>query len=361
MRLLVCATQGSGGDDEARIKELVRGFDFKLAGFSKRSKLKSFKGLISALRSRTFDLFVLEGSGIFGGFAAILGRWIWGVPYIVSSGDAIAPFLAGRHPIARPIFQLYETLLCRSASGFIGWTPYLVGRALTLGSPRAITIPGWAPYEADLNQMRVSRQRIREQYEIPEDAVVYGLVGSLSWSRRYNYCYGSELVKSARISKREVFVLIVGDGSGLEELKRLAGDSLGRNILLPGRVARHEVPAYLAAMDVGSIPQSVDGVGSFRYTTKLSEYRAAGLPFITSEIPMGFDLDDGCVWRIPGSSPWDDVFIRSLAELMNELTPAEIVRRRALRRNVGCFDRDAQIQSVSSFIRAVYDDEKRTH
>lgn len=358
MKLLVCATQGSGGDDEARIKALVGGFDFKLAEFNKRSKRKSFLHLMSAIRSGEFDLFVLEGSGVFGGLAAILGRRLWGMRYIVSSGDAVAPFLAGRHPLGQPIFQVYEKLLYRSASGFIGWTPYLVGRALTFGAPRAITIPGWAPYIPESDRLRESRTAIRKQFNIPDDAVVYGLVGTLSWSKRYDYCYGSELIKAAQLSKRRVYVLIVGDGSGLQELKKLAGSSLGVSVFLPGRVQREAVPEYLAAMDMGSIPQSVDGVGSFRYTTKLSEYRAAGLPFVTSEIPMAFDLDDGCIWRIRGNSPWDHLYIRNLAELMGELTLAEITRRRGLRHESHAFNREEQILSADSFIRSICDDVK---
>ena len=44
---------------------------------------------------------------------------------------------------------------------------------------------------------------------------------------------------------------------------------------------------FLAAFDLASLPQSVDRVGSFRYSTKLSEYLAAGLPIVTSQIPGG--------------------------------------------------------------------------
>ena len=58
----------------------------------------------------------------------------------------------------------------------------------------------------------------------------------------------------------------------MQHLKDLAGEELGRTIILTGRVPREQVIDYLAAMDVGSLPQSVDGVGSFRYTIKLSEY-----------------------------------------------------------------------------------------
>jgi hypothetical protein len=49
---------------------------------------------------------------------------------------------------------------------------------------------------------------------------------------------------------------------------------------------------------------SVDQVGSFRYTTKLSKYLAFGLPVITGQIPLAYDLDDGWIWRLAGDAPW---------------------------------------------------------
>ncbi len=351
MRLLACATQGTGGDDEARLRALVSEFETTFVEFSKRDKRAGAMRLLRQLRSRQFDLFVMEGSGISGGLAAIIGRMLWDMPYVVSSGDAVAPFLSARYPLGKPLFSLYEKALCAYASGFIGWTPYLSGRALTYGTPRAITIPGWAPFTPDKAALQEARRSIRSQFNIPEEAVVFGLVGSLNWSKRYQYCYGAELVRAARLTGNGAYVLIAGDGSGLEVLRRLAGDALGSTILLPGRIARDQVPAYLAAMDVGSIPQSVNAVGNFRYTTKLSEYRAVGLPFVTNQIPMAYDLDNGAIWRLPGNSPWDPVFVNALSELMQSLSSNDIARKL---QGVSVdleFDQHIQVKRTATFIR----------
>ena len=139
-------------------------------------------------------------------------------------------------------------------------------------------------------------------------------MGSLGWHERAGYCYGAELVRAAaRVERDDVFVLVVGDGSGRAHLEEIAGERLGRSVLLPGAVPREEVPLALAAMDVGSLPQSVDGVGAFRYTTKISEYLAANLPVVTGEIPLAYDLDEGWLWRLPGDSPWDERYLAALA------------------------------------------------
>jgi hypothetical protein len=115
------------------------------------------------------------------------------------------------------------------------------------------------------------------------------------------------------------------------------------------------VPDYLAAFDLASLSQSVDRVGSFRYTTKLSEYLAAELPVITGEIPAAYDLDEGCFWRLPGSAPWSATYVDALAELLEGLTAEEVAEHRqaVLRRRAEPFDKLAQQQRMSKFVEDI--------
>jgi hypothetical protein len=176
----------------------------------------------------------------------------------------------------------------------------------------------------------------------------------LVWSARYSYCYGAELVRAVLRTNSSAIVLIVGDGSGLEKLKQMAGSALGRTILLPGRVERSQVPGYLAAMDIGSLPQSVDGVGNFRYSTKISEYRQVGLPFVTNETPMAYDLDEGDLWRLPGESPWSEQFEAELSRLMSTMTHEQIrARRSASSASLSTFDCESQLQRCTAFLKDV--------
>jgi glycosyltransferase involved in cell wall biosynthesis len=149
-----------------------------------------------------------------------------------------------------------------------------------------------------------------------------------------------------------VVVCIVGDGSGRQRLQTMAGEDLGSRILLPGRVEREEVVDYLAAFDIASLPQSVDGVGSFRYTTKLSEYRDAGLPIITGQIPAAYDLDAGFLWRLAGGAPWSPTYVAALAELLQSLNADEIAahRQAMLAWREHPFDKLAQQQRTRDFV-----------
>lgn len=346
-RVACFATQGSGHGDERRIVALLERLDPDLLGFDRGGKARSALVLLRRLLAERPDLVVMEGTGVAGGAAVIGARLLAGVPYVVSSGDAVGPYVGLSHRRLAPFAALYERLLCRLCAGFVGWSPYLVGRALTYGAPRGMTAASWAEPARPGD-----RERRREQLGIPAEALVFGLVGSLEWSESVGYCYGQELVRAALAAGRdEVRVLVVGDGSGLSRLRELAGEQLGERLLLPGRVPKREVASYLAAIDVASLPQSVDGVGSFRYTTKISEYLRAGLPVVTGAIPLSYDLDEGWLWRLPGEAPWDPRYHGALVELMRGLDAAELAaRREAVPRALPLFDRERQQRLVAEFV-----------
>ena len=159
-RILVFATKGSGSNEEARIIKLLRSFNVTAFSFSPKNKIGSFIDLLKQVAKTRPSLIVMEGTGLAGGLACVLLRWFLGVPYIFSSGDAIAPFISMKYPILGPLAAIYERVLCRFCSGFIGWTPYLVGRSLTFGAPRGITAPGWVHFSLSVEELAISRANI---------------------------------------------------------------------------------------------------------------------------------------------------------------------------------------------------------
>lgn len=351
------ATKGSGTNEATRIRELLDGVGpLEEICFDKTRKRESFFQIIRQARTRHPRLMVMEGTGLAGGVACLLARLCFGVPFVFSSGDAVGPFVGSHRPGVGWIFGLYERLLYRWCAGFIGWTPYLTGRAMTLGASRAMTAPGWVlGHQATPLAMAEARATIRARYGIAEGEIVFGIVGALEWNGSKQYCYGLELVEALkRVDRPEIKVMIVGGGSGYEKLKSLAGAHFGTRVIMPGPVALDAVMSHLAAFDVASLPQSMDPVGMFRYTTKISEYAMARLPVVTSRIPMAYDLDRNWIWRLPGNAPWGETYIAALAEWMAKITPHEIAAARGrielLPADSETFDADLQKQRVTAFI-----------
>jgi hypothetical protein len=351
-RILALATKGTGTNEEARLRTLLSRLSVELVPFDKSAKCQSGIDLMKTLWMQRPDLVVMEGTGVAGGLPILLARILFGTRFVVSSGDAVAPFVGAIHPMLKPFFGIYERLLCRLSSGFIGWTPYLAGRALTFGAPRAMTAAGWGPQQ-DAARRSHARIALRSRLGIDKDSIVFGLVGSLVWNRRLGYCYGLELVKAIITLRRSqrIAVVIAGGGCGLDHLREIAGSRAGQDIFLLGEIPGSQVADHLAAFDIASLPQSVDGVGSFRYTTKLSEYLAAGLPVVTGTIPMAYDLDTGWLWRLAGATPWSDKYIAHLAKLMKNINVGEIAQKRdAVPPMLPEFNRDRQVSRATEFI-----------
>jgi glycosyltransferase involved in cell wall biosynthesis len=347
--IAVFSTLGKGSREEERILSLTALLNRTVWVFDRGHKLRSAVSLLRRLRRERPDLVVIEGTSIAAGVVVLVGRFVFGVPYVVSSGDAVGPFIRLIAPKLGLAGHLYELVLCRFCAGFIGWTPYLAGRAMTLGAPRAMTAANWAPPQTSGPDDRLA---IRRELAIPPEAIVFGLVGSLNWSDRAEYCYGLELVRAIRrTARRDVHVVLVGDGDGLPQLTAEAGAELGVRVHFTGRVPRERLGRYFAAMDIASLPQSVDGVGAFRYTTKLSEYLAAGLPVVTGQLPFAYDLGDDWLWRLPGDTPWSETYVDALAALMTQIGATDLRQRRAsVPHELPVFDEQLQRERVTAFL-----------
>ena len=89
----------------------------------------------------------------------------------------------------------------------------------------------------------------------------------------------------------------------------------------------------------------------FRYTTKIAEYLAVRLPVITNQVPMAYDLGADWMWRLPGSAPWDEVFLDALVKLVEGLRMADISEVQAkIPNDLPEFRMDDQIRRVTSFV-----------
>ncbi len=138
--------------------------------------------------------------------------------------------------------------------------------------------------EAALFANLPSRDLARHRFGLPPEASVIGFTGALRpW-------HGVELAIEALGEIPNAVLAIAGDGpirAELEERARSRG--LSEGIRWMGALAHHDVPAFLAALDVAVAPYP-DLPGFFYSPLKVYEYLAAGVPVVASGIGQISDL-----------------------------------------------------------------------
>src|SRR4051812_25871210 len=101
--IIAFATQGADSSDEQRLLELLSDHSVVRFPFDRAHKLRSGLRLVSCVRRTRPALVAMEGTGLAGGIAVLASRTFAGVPYIVSSGDAVGPFVGSlRKGLALP-------------------------------------------------------------------------------------------------------------------------------------------------------------------------------------------------------------------------------------------------------------------
>lgn len=125
--------------------------------------------------------------------------------------------------------------------------------------------------------------KIKSEHEI-EDKIILGFVGSLlPW-------HGVDLLikslKDIRDHHTDTKVLIVGDGSGANDLKQLSHNlGVENDVIFTGRVPHGQVFNYIQSMDITIYPGSKDNENWYGSPVKLFEYGAMGKPVVIYDQP----------------------------------------------------------------------------
>lgn len=134
------------------------------------------------------------------------------------------------------------------------------------------------------------RARIRTELAL-ENGRLYGHVGNFIRSKNHVFLL-SVYREIARMDERAAFVCI-GDGELKEQMEREA-ERLGIRSRIVFTGVRHDVDAFLSAMDVLVFPSLFEGL-----PLTLIEAQAAGLPCLVSEaVDQGVEVTKGLVsWK----------------------------------------------------------------
>ena len=328
-KVLCIVTAGKGNQDELRARRLTGLLKAEITYYFVDRTVPRFAALqeiYHLLKSVQWDLVYQEGTGIAGGINVILAAMLREQPFVISSGDPIAGFFLTTGGLWQgKIMEIYERLLYKTCTGFIGWTPYLTGAAMKMGAKRAVTVEGAVDLNVFYGYESERRREVRQKYGIPENHVVCGIVGSLKWVPRQSRCQGYELVETLkRLRREDVSMLIVGDGTGKSRLEQAIPEELRSRVILTGRVPQTEVVDTINAMDIGFVTQIMGKLGNYRLSTKLPEYLACGVPIAMSPVPGFYDYAATAGWPLPPYHPTSEQFYQNCALWIDRLSWEEI-------------------------------------
>ncbi len=270
-------------------------------------------GLRLAREFRRFrpDVVHTMGEGTLGGrIAARLAR----VPVIVSGGDAIGDdeSPSGRMSWHRVVEQATSRFVDRFVVSNRNAVAALVER-YRVSPSRVAVIPGGV----DIERYDPTRPRTgawRTQLGIPGHAIVVGGIGRLVPQKGFR-----ELIRAfASIEKRDVWLVIGGDGNGWEELQGFVeAFDLKDCVRFTGFV--DAVPELLADLDIFVLPSLRES-----HPTVLLEAMAMARPVVASDIAAVSDvITDGVEGKLASAGD-----VPALAEAIGSFLGDATVARR---------------------------------
>lgn len=129
------------------------------------------------------------------------------------------------------------------------------------------------------------RVLMRKELGLPEDAFVIGHVGRFSEVKNHRFII--ELCELVLKQKRNTYVLFVGQGELMEEVRELVTQKCLNN-MIKFLGLRKDVPDLMQAMDVFVLPSLYEGL-----PVSVIEAQASGLPCLISEnVPLDCAITD---------------------------------------------------------------------
>lgn len=126
---------------------------------------------------------------------------------------------------------------------------------------------------------KISGAPVRQRYGLTEELVI-GFVG---WFRKWHGLEMLvEIMHEARLHEQNVRLLLVGEGPAEAELRQqVRSNNLQSTVIFTGPIAREEIPAHIAAMDIAVQPKAP----AYACPMKIFEYLGMGKCIVAPDQP----------------------------------------------------------------------------
>jgi len=153
-----------------------------------------------------------------------------------------------------------------------------------------------------INFPKMSRKYVLQRLKLPEQGFYIGFLGTIY--DRFDFLTPLKSIQYLMQQIPEIFFIIIGDGSGSDQLKKNVDNlQLQNRIIFTGYIDSQRLHNYLPAFDIAIIPltkHSTNMYGSI--PTKFATYASFSLPIITAASDLnGYpkELRDGIIMVSP--------------------------------------------------------------
>ena len=233
---------------------------------------------------------------------AMLPLRLVGVPVILDLHEAMPEFFRMRfprvrNPLIHRLLRLQERLSIAFASAVITVTDAMRERLIGLGHPPddirvVINSPSLARFDAARHATRAFREDRRLR-------LVY--TGALTPTYELDVALRAVAAVHAGRPDLDVVLDVYGRGDSENVLRSLASAlGIAERVVFHGRIPIDDVPAALAAADIGLAPTRLDRFTALTVSGKVYEYAAMRKPVVASRLPtVERDFPADAVWTYP--------------------------------------------------------------
>jgi len=301
-------------------------------GMTRNTELPALLRLTRLIRAGAYDVVHahLYRSCIYGRLAARLA----GTPVVVTTEHSIGETHLERRRMTLGVRALYlGTDLCSDAT--IAVSDAVAHRLTKWGVPaRKIEL---IPNGLDFNRVMfdaAARDKIRDEFSLPHDAYVIGVLGRLDPIKRFDLVIRA----AAPLLDEAHWLLIVGDGQIRPELEaEAARHGVAELVTFAGE--RHDVAAMLSSLDlfIASSEQETFGLS-------VLEALSNGIPALYTTCPALDGIETERARQVPGD-----------VEGMRQEIAAEMAGGRRLRQGVPAIGELYGIEAVTRRIDDLYE------
>lgn len=264
-----------------RLPEYVRYLPVPMKRGISPSGIGAIAKMAKIFREEKFDLvqYSTPNASLYASMAAKMAKvpvrlyCQWGMAFVGFSG------------VKRKVFKTIETFVCRNSTYIepdsFGNLKFSQEEGLYTPKKSSVVWNGSACgvdlKKFDISQKEAWRRQIREQYQIPEDAVVYGFVGRITGEKGVNELFAAY---QRLVQQQDAYLMLVGFMEKADSVNQAlyAWAKEQKKVIFCDYTK--VIERYMAAMDVYILPSYREGFGC-----AVIEAEAMGVPVIISDIP----------------------------------------------------------------------------